>query len=214
MKDVRPDEQTLTGPRAAGSPAATGPAGFREFALARRAALRRTAYLVGGDWHLADDVVQEALARLYADWPRLVARGTVDAYARKVVVNGVLAHRRRPWRREIATAGPDLPDRVDPGGVDDGTRDALLRALAGLGASQRAVVVLRYWEDLSVEEVARVLGCTTGNVKSQAARGLARLRAALAADDDTDDDTDGDSHDDAHDDRDDGAAAAAGKDER
>ena len=202
MRGVRPDEQTLTGPRAAGAPAA-GPAGFREFALSRRAALRRTAYLVGGDWHLADDVVQETLARLYADWPRLAARGSVDAYARRAVVNGVLAHRRRPWRREVATAGPDLPDRAAPGAADDGTRDALLQALAGLGASQRAVVVLRYWEDLSVEEVARVLGCTTGNVKSQAARGLARLRAALADDVDAVDDA-------AVDD----AADAAGKDAR
>lgn len=158
-------------------------AGFRDFAARRQAPLRRTAYLLCGDWHLAEDVVQDALARLYADWPRVAAQGAVDAYARRCVVNGVLAARRRPWRREVATE--TLPDVADPrGGPDaaaDGTRDVLRRALAALGPSQRAVVVLRYWEDQSVEDVARLLGCSTGNVKSQAARGLASLRAALAA---------------------------------
>jgi RNA polymerase sigma factor (sigma-70 family) len=143
------------------------PAGFREYATERRTALRRTAYLMCGDWHLAEDVVQDALARLYADWPRPAERGSVDAYARRTVVNGVLAARRRPWRREVVAATvPDVPDpRAGLDGADDGTRTTLLAALAGLGASQRAVVVLRYWDDLSVEEVAR---------------GLAHLRAALA----------------------------------
>jgi RNA polymerase sigma-70 factor (sigma-E family) len=186
---AEPDDASARGtPVTPGRPGPDGRAvpSFREFATARRAALRRTAYLMCGDWHLADDVVQDALARLYADWPRLAARGPVEAYARKVVVNGVLAHRRRPWRREVAA--PVLPDVPDPrsadgapDGADDGTRDVLLRALAGLGPSQRAVVVLRYWDDLPVDEVARVLGCSTGNVKSQAARGLAHLRDALGA---------------------------------
>jgi RNA polymerase sigma-70 factor (sigma-E family) len=156
--------------------------GFRDFATTRRAALRRTAYLLSGDWHLAEDVVQEALARLYADWPRLASRGAVDAYARRTVVNGVLATRRRPWRREVAAdVLPDVADpRRGPGDADDGQREALRGALAALGPSQRAVVVLRYWDDLSVEDVARLLGCSTGNVKSQASRGLASLRTALA----------------------------------
>nr|WP_233149730.1 SigE family RNA polymerase sigma factor [Kineosporia sp. A_224] len=183
--DGTPDDAARDDASARAAPGPVTPS-FREFATARRAALRRTAYLMCGDWHLADDVVQDALARLYADWPRLAGRGPVEAYARKVVVNGVLAHRRRPWRREVAApALPDVPDPRSgdgaPAGADDGTRDVLLRALAGLGASQRAVVVLRYWDDLPVDEVARVLGCSTGNVKSQAARGLAHLRDALGA---------------------------------
>jgi len=178
VTDVGPHDLT----RAPGRLRTEAPDGFRAYALERRAALRRTAYLMCGDWHLAEDVVQDSLARLYADWPRLAARGSVDAYARRTVVNGVLAARRRPWRREVvASSVPDVPDpRSSTEGADDGTRAVLLRALAGLGPSQRAVVVLRYWDDLSVEEVARLLGCSTGNVKSQAARGLAHLRDALA----------------------------------
>ncbi len=151
---------------------------FGEFASARRAGLRRTAFLLCGDWYLADDLVQDARARLYVRWRQVRARGEVDAYARRMLVNGFLASRRRSWRREVATA--ELPDVAMPGTTDDGTRDVLLRALAELHPSQRAIVVLRYWEDLSVEQVATALGCSTGNVKSQAARGLAHLRTALA----------------------------------
>ncbi len=173
------------------------PAGsFREFAQARRVSLRRTAYLICGDWHLAEDLVQDALARLYLHWDRVGstrsgptdrAIGSLDAYVRRMLVNGYLQARRRPWRREVlvgfaaadqerrraACTGLDQPD--------DGTRADVLHALAALGPSQRAVLVLRYWEDLSVEETARVLGCSTGNVKSQTARGLAHLRSALTA---------------------------------
>jgi RNA polymerase sigma-70 factor (sigma-E family) len=152
---------------------------FRDYASARRGQLRRTAYLLCGDWYLADDLVQEALAKLYVHWRRVRARGEVDAYVRRMLVNGFLAGRRRPWRREISAAA--LPDAPLPDTADDGTRDLLLRALADLHPSQRAVVVLRYWEDLSVEQTASVLCCSTGNVKSQASRGLAQLRTALSA---------------------------------
>ncbi|MEU8261652.1 SigE family RNA polymerase sigma factor [Micromonospora sp. NPDC048999] len=153
------------------------PNGFREYAAARRGALRRTAYLLCGDWYLADDLVQDALAGLFVRWRRVRAGGEVDPYVRRMLVNGYLATHRRGWRRELAVA--DLPETAAPGHGDDGTRDVLLRALSDLHPSQRAVVVLRYWEDLSVEQTATVLGCSTGNVKSQAARGLAHLRAAL-----------------------------------
>jgi RNA polymerase sigma-70 factor (sigma-E family) len=152
---------------------------FREYASARRGDLRRTAYLLCGDWYLADDLVQEALAKLYVHWRRVRARGEVDGYVRRMLVNGFLAGRRRAWHREVATA--ELPDRPAPDTTDDGTRDALLRALAELQPSQRTIVVLRYWDDLSVEQTASVLKCSTGNVKSQAARGLAHLRAALSS---------------------------------
>jgi RNA polymerase sigma-70 factor (sigma-E family) len=152
---------------------------FRDYAASRRADLRRTAYLLCGDWYLADDLVQDALARLYPRWARVRGRGEVDPYVRRMLVNGYLATFRRPWRREVAAA--ELPDRPGPGEPDADTRDALRRALAELRPSQRTIVVLRYWEDLSVEQTAAALGCSTGNVKSQAARGLAHLRAALGA---------------------------------
>lgn len=153
---------------------------FREYAAARRGDLRRTAYLLCGDWYLADDLVQDALAKLYGRWHRVRARGEVDAYVRRMLVNGFLATKRRSWRREVTAASlPDTPAALAD--ADDGTRDMLRRALTRLQPSQRTIVVLRYWDDLSVEQTAAVLGCSTGNVKSQAARGLAHLRAALSA---------------------------------
>ena len=156
-------------------------ASFRVYASTRRGDLRRTAYLLCGDWHLADDLVQDALAKLYVHWRRVSARGEVDAYVRRMLVNGFLATKRRPWRREVASAElPDVPI-AGSGDADDGTRDMLRRALAALPPSQRTIVVLRYWDDLSVEQTAAALGCSTGNVKSQAARGLVHLRAALSA---------------------------------
>jgi RNA polymerase sigma-70 factor (sigma-E family) len=151
---------------------------FREYAATRRADLRRTAYLLCGDWYLADDLVQDALAKLYVHWRRVRARGEVDAYVRRMLDNGFLATKRRSWRREVSAA--QVPDAPGPDTADDGTRDQLRRALTRLQPSQRAIVVLRYWEDLSVEQTAAALGCSTGNVKSQAARGLAHLREALA----------------------------------
>lgn len=153
--------------------------GFREYATTRRGYLRRTAYLLCGDWHLADDLVQDALAKLYVRWRRVRAKGTVDSYVRKMLVNGYLATHRRSWRREVST--PQPPELAAPSSTDDGTRELLVRALAGLPPSQRTIIVLRYWNDLSIEQTAATLGCSVGNVKSQAARGLAHLRAALSA---------------------------------
>ena len=152
---------------------------FRDYASARRGDLRRTAYLLCGDWYLADDLVQDALARLYVHWRRVSGKGEVDPYVRRMLINGYLATHRRAWRREVTTA--ELPDRPVTTEVDDGTRDILRRALNELQPSQRAIVVLRYWEDLSVEQTAAALGCSTGNVKSQAARGLSHLRGALVS---------------------------------
>jgi RNA polymerase sigma-70 factor (sigma-E family) len=123
---------------------------FRAYASARRGELRRTAYLLCGDWYLADDLVQDALAKLYVHWRRVRARGEVDAYVRRMLVNGFLATKRRAWRREVSSATlPDTPvPTADP---DHGTRDMLRRALATLQPSQRTIVVLRYWDDLSQE---------------------------------------------------------------
>lgn len=156
------------------------PPDFESYVAARRGQLRRTAYLLCGDWDRAEDVVQETLARLFVHWRRASRADNVDAYVRRSLVNCYLAEGRRPWRRERST------DRVPETAYDDGstaadTRDALRRALAGLGASQRAIVVLRYWDGLTVEETAAAVGCSTGNVKSQSARGLDRLRAVLTA---------------------------------
>lgn len=155
---------------------------FREWVAASRTRLRRTAYLLSGDWHLADDLVQEALTRAYAVWPRVVRRGEPDAYVRKILLNLHLDHRRRPARREDIWA--ELPD-PSPVTQDDGRlgeRERVLAALREVAPGQRAVLVLRFWEDLSVEQTAHALGVSTGNVKSQTSRGLETLRGVLAAD--------------------------------
>ncbi|HET7901655.1 MAG TPA: SigE family RNA polymerase sigma factor [Candidatus Nanopelagicales bacterium] len=164
----------------AGSSYDAVPPSFESYVAARRTSLRRTAYLLCGDWDRAEDVVQDALARLFVHWRRVQRSTSVDAYCRKAVVNAFLAEKRRPWRRERSTEAVPEREYADPTAVSD-QRQALLRALDELPPGQRAIVVLRYWDDLSVEETAALLDTSTGNVKSQASRGLARLREVLAA---------------------------------
>ncbi len=159
-----------------------GPPDFESYVASRRAHLRRTAYLLCGDWDRAEDIVQEAVTRLYVHWRRASRADSVDAYVRRSLVNAHLSEGRRPWRRERPTELLPETAYADPTGTSDDRAD-LRRALASLGASQRAIVVLRYWDDLSVEQTADALGCSTGNVKSQAARGLARLREVLGVSD-------------------------------
>lgn len=149
---------------------------FASYAAARRVVLRRTAYLLCGDWDRAEDLVQDALARLFVHWRRASRADDLDAYVRRTLVNAYLTDQRRPWRRALVT--DVVPEQVVPA-PEPSARDALRRALDDLGPSQRAAVVLRYWEDLSVEQTAAAMNCSTGNVKSQSARGLARLREAL-----------------------------------
>lgn len=152
--------------------------GFVEFVQGASGSLRGMAYLICGDWHRADDVVQEALHKLYIAWPRVNRADNVFAYARRTVVNAAIDSGRRAWHRERSTADP--PDQ--PLGDSSGAyaeRDLVLRALAQLPRRQRACVVLRYYEDLSVEQTAAVLGCSTGNVKSQTSRALTKLRPLL-----------------------------------
>jgi RNA polymerase sigma-70 factor (sigma-E family) len=154
---------------------------FTEFVTARRAALVRVAaLLVAGDGARAEDIVQAALTRLYLAWPR-IRPGTVDAYARRCVVNEAIDDRRRPfWRRERVLA--QLPDvAADDDRRRDGDEGAVMTLLGTLPAGMRATVVLRYVEGLSVAETAHALRCSEGNVKSQAARGLQRLREAFPA---------------------------------
>jgi RNA polymerase sigma-70 factor (sigma-E family) len=150
---------------------------FEAFVAARAAALRRTAYLLCGDWHEAEDVVQTALTKLYLAWRRVEKRDGINAYARQIVVRCVLDERRRGWGRESPVdALPDRPAR-EAGGAED--RDALLAALATVPLQQRTVLVLRYWEDLSIAESARILHISEGAVKSATTRGLDKLRRSL-----------------------------------
>jgi RNA polymerase sigma-70 factor (sigma-E family) len=153
---------------------------FHAYFEARVAVIRRTAYLLCGDWHRAEDLAQTALAKLYVAWPRLNRGGQVDAYVRKIVVRAAIDDSRRWFRRSETTMGavPDIEPAAVPG-VDDVVD--VRRALAELPPGQRAAVILRYWEDLPIAETAELLGCSEGTVKSQAAKGLAALRRLLAA---------------------------------
>ncbi|MEV6816074.1 SigE family RNA polymerase sigma factor [Micromonospora sp. NPDC051296] len=152
--------------------------GYREYVTARLDSLRRTAYLLCGDWHTADDLVSTALVKLLRHWRRVSAMDNPDAYVRRTLLRVWLDERRRPWRREDSWA--QVPDRA-VGPAVEGTADrlAILALLAELPQRRRAVLVLRYFCDLSVEETARELGCTPGTVKSQAARAIETLRGRL-----------------------------------
>ncbi|MEV0158269.1 sigma-70 family RNA polymerase sigma factor [Micromonospora sp. NPDC050686] len=152
---------------------------FTEFVTARRTALVRVAtLLVSGDLAKAEDVVQTALTRLYLAWPR-VRPDTVDAYARRCVVNAATDERRSLFRRREQVRA-QLPD-VATVDAPDGDETQVLALLATLPTSMRTAVVLRYVEGLSVAETADAMRCSEGNVKSQSARGLERLRAIFPA---------------------------------
>jgi RNA polymerase sigma-70 factor (sigma-E family) len=154
-------------------------AAFVEFAQAVRGRLRRTAYLMCGDWDQASDHVQEGLIRVYVAWPRLTRHGREHAYARKAVVSAVIDHSRRRSSSEVpAEPDPNLPSGHDLAETV-ALRGALMSALAGLPARQRACVVLRYFEDLSVADTAAALGCSEGTVKSQTSRALDSLRVTF-----------------------------------
>lgn len=157
---------------------------FREFARAQSGPLRRFGYLLCADWHLAEDLVQTTLVKMYRAWPRLQRRDTVSRYARQTLLRCWLDEKRRPWRRSESRDG-ELPDVADPA-IDLGShgdravdRERVLRAMTELAPRQRAVLVLRFWEDLSVAETAATLGCSDGNVKSQQSRALEKLRGVL-----------------------------------
>jgi RNA polymerase sigma-70 factor (sigma-E family) len=156
---------------------------FRDFVSARSAALLRIAYLVSGDADLAEDLLQTTLARTYLAWRRLDGLDSLEAYSRRVLLNTATSWWRRRWRGERPTL--DVPERP----VSDQTehvaeRDAVWRLLRTLPARQRAVLVLRYYEDLSEAQIAAQLGLSPGTVKSHASRALAALRTQLAAEPD------------------------------
>lgn len=153
---------------------------FAEYFGARREAVRRMAYMMCGDWHRADDLAQTAFIALHRHWRKVRDKGSLDAYVRRTLTRAVIDESRRPWRREHASE--ELPDApAASGGVDDSvaTRQTLMAGLRQVPAKQRAVLVLRYLEGLDVTGVAEVMKCSEGTVKSQSARGLEALRAAL-----------------------------------
>ncbi|MEV6878798.1 SigE family RNA polymerase sigma factor [Amycolatopsis sp. NPDC051128] len=151
--------------------------GFTEYVTARAAWLRKVAYLLCGDWHRADDLVQSAITRLYANWPRASRADNVDGYARRTLVNTFLAEQRTSWWRRVDLRGADQ-ERPAPGADVDAALD-LRAALDRLPARQRATVVLRYFCDLPIADTARALGCSEGTVKSQTAKAVDALRELL-----------------------------------
>jgi RNA polymerase sigma-70 factor (sigma-E family) len=153
-------------------------AAFSDFVAARQAHLRRIAYALCGDWHKADDLLQTALTKLYVAWPRIRHEGNEEAYCRQIMVRANIDESRRPWRRERPT--DDLPDRSGSQPTPVEERSALFAALQALPEQQRKVVVLRYYNDLSEQAVADLLGISVGAVKSAASRGLAALRTQNA----------------------------------
>jgi RNA polymerase sigma-70 factor (sigma-E family) len=152
--------------------------GYREYVTARMEPLRRTAYLLCHDWHLADDLVAITIGKLYRHWRRAKDVTYLDAYVRRILVRTWLDEKGRPWRREEPT--DDLPETAVAAGAGVVDRADLLDLLATLPPRRRAAVVLRFYCDLSVEDTAEILGCSTGTVKSQTARGLESLRASAA----------------------------------
>jgi RNA polymerase sigma-70 factor (sigma-E family) len=153
--------------------------GYDEVYAALWARLVRTAYAVAGDRGLAEDAVQTAFAKAYRSWPRISRLNAPDAYLRRMVVNEVLNDRRLARRRhEVASAEP--PEQMTPGDTDHAlAHDEIWNALSMLPPRQRAVLVLRYYEDLSEQQIADALGCRPGTVKSQASAALASLRTRL-----------------------------------
>lgn len=149
---------------------------FRAYVAARSPALLRTAFLLTGHHHDAEDLLQQTLAKTYLAWRRIQDRGAVDAYVRRVMVN---AHTSR-WRRRRVDERPveQLPEPSSDADstADHDLRDALWQALGDLSRRQRAMVVLRYYEGLTEPETAALLGVSVGTVKSTVSRALARLR--------------------------------------
>ena len=153
-------------------------ADFERYFRARRDAIRRTAYLMCGDWHSADDHTQAAFVALHRHWRRVRDKGALDAWMRRTLMRAVVDESRRPWRRERFTDDVVAVDKVvaDP---DVTTRHVLVDGLRSVPPRQRAVLVLRYLDGLDVAATAAALGCSEGTVKSQTSHGLAALRTAL-----------------------------------
>jgi RNA polymerase sigma-70 factor (sigma-E family) len=148
---------------------------FMDFVRARSLSLRRTAYLLCGDWSSGDDLVQEALAKVYVAWPRISATEAALSYTRTTMLRTYLNEKRK-WRREVNLAEVPEHPTDDQDTALTVTLSALLRELP---TKQRAVLVLRFYQDLSVPQIADELGIPEGTVKSQLSRGLATMRVRL-----------------------------------
>jgi RNA polymerase sigma-70 factor (sigma-E family) len=153
-----------------------GDAGFAHFVEARQRSLQRMAWLLTGDWALAEDLVQTALVRSWPRWERIRRRDDPEIYVRRVMVNTWASWSRRRWRGERPSG--TVPDGQAAGDIagDVAVRVAVRSALGSLTARQRAVLVLRVFDDLPEAQVAQVLDCAVGTVKSTLARAVARLR--------------------------------------
>jgi RNA polymerase sigma-70 factor (sigma-E family) len=158
--------------------AAADEADFRDYVVGQQARWLRSAYLLCGDPHLAEDLVSTVVGKLYRSWTKIVAAHNIDAYVQRMLMRAFIDETRRPWwRRERATADP--PERADAGAsgassVED--RIVVRELMMALPPRRRAVLVLRFYEGLSIEQTAEALGCTAGTVKSQQARALASMR--------------------------------------
>jgi RNA polymerase sigma-70 factor (sigma-E family) len=165
---------------------ATADAEFTEFMLGCWPRLVRLGCALTGDRGLGEDLAQTALAKAYASWPRVARAGDPDAYVRKIVVNACRDGFRRRRVAEVLTGS--LPDVMTGDMASLDQRPALFAALMKLPAGQRAIVVLRYWLDLTETETAAAVGCSVGNVKSQASRALAKLRMSVELTDEVNND--------------------------
>ena len=149
---------------------------FRAFVVARQSALLGSAYLLTGSWHAAEDLLQTSLTKAYLSWPRIKDKSAVEAFVRTTMSRTAVSGWRRRWHGE--QPHDLLPEvAVNDVGIDD--RDEVWEALSTLPVRQRAVLVLRFYEDLSEAEIARVLGISTGSVNTHASRGLKALRLQL-----------------------------------
>ncbi|ROO62150.1 RNA polymerase sigma-70 factor (sigma-E family) [Micromonospora sp. Llam0] len=159
-----------------------GDEAFTAFVVDAAPRLRRVAYLMCRDWHLAQDLTQITFTRMYASWNRIWPTANLDAYSRRVLINAVSDAMTRRSRTEVVLAEPPEPAARPAAGGSTELQVALLQALAEFPVRDRAVLVLRYWEDQSVQTVAEILGITTSAVKMCSMRALQRLRTVLGED--------------------------------
>ncbi len=152
---------------------------FADYVAARLPSFRRLAVLLCQDWQRADDLVQAAITKLYANWPKAKAADSIDAYVRAIVVREFVDERRSSWARRVTLTG-QLPDSPAAAHDSDISID-LDAALATLSARQRATLVLRFYCDMNVEQSAQMMGCSAGTVKSQTAKALASLRRLIGS---------------------------------
>lgn len=170
-------ETTVSAPRAGTD------SSFEEFVAARSTALWRSAYLLTGDAHRAEDLLQTALVKTWRRWGGLERRESAESYVRRAMATTYTDWWRRRWRGEVPTGDlPEQAETVDATARADVRRDVLV-ALAGLTRGQRAVIVLRYFDDLTEQQTADALGVSVGTVKSQASRAIAALRSSPALSD-------------------------------